>query len=154
MLPETHLNSHQQSTHPYCGIYTMSIKTKLFTSAIVLCASGVLAANIFASPSNNNQSLKNPELQELAQYNQNDRNNNNRPNNQSDHNSNNRSNNQNGRNNNNNRPRFFSRLPNGYRRVISHNKTYYTQDNQAYYSYSSASDAYVLINLPGISISF
>jgi hypothetical protein len=120
----------------------MKIKAKLFTSAVALCVSGVLAAsNVFASPSKNNQSSKNPESQELAQYNQNDRNNNSRSDYRKDRNKN-------------DHPRSFSRLPNGYRRFVSRNRTYYTNDNQAFYSYSTASRAYVLINLPGFSIAF
>jgi Ni/Co efflux regulator RcnB len=143
MLAESYLKSQQRSTHPYWRTDTMNIKAKLFTSAVAvaICASGVFAANVFASQSDNNQNSKNPELQKLAQYYENDRNNNNRSNYRKDR-------------NNNNHPRSFSRLPNGYRRFVSQDKTYYTQNNQAYYSYSSASRAYVLINLPGFSIFF
>jgi hypothetical protein len=118
----------------------MIIKAKLFTSAIAVtfCASAILAANVFASATANNQSSKNPELQVLAQYYQNDRNNNNRYNNR----------------NINNHPRYFTRLPNGYRRFVSQDKTYYTQNNQAYYSYSPADRAFVLIDLPDMSINY
>jgi hypothetical protein len=120
----------------------MNIKAKLLTSVCTLCVSSILATSIvFASPSDNNQNSKNPELQKLAQYYENNRNYNNRPNYRNDR-------------NNNNYPRSFSRLPNGYRRFISQNRTYYTQDNQAYYSYSPASRSYVLINLPRFSIFF
>jgi hypothetical protein len=117
----------------------MNIKAKLFSSsaAVAICASGVLAVNVFASQSANNQGSK-PELQKLAQYYQNDRNNNNRSNYRYDRNGN-------------NHPRSFNRLPNGYRRFISQDKTYYTQNNQAYYSYSSAARAFVLIDLPDMS---
>lgn len=118
----------------------MNINAKLFTSgvAVTFCASAIFAANVFASATDDNQSSKNPELQKLAQYYQNDRNNNNRYNYRYDRNGN-------------NHPRSFNRLPNGYRRFVSQDKTYYTQNNQAYYSYSSAARAFVLIDLPDMS---
>jgi hypothetical protein len=126
----------------------MNINAKIFTSAvaITLCVSGVLTTNAFASQSDNNQGSNLPDSQKLAQYYQNNRN-------QNDFNNYYRSNNRNARNYH-NRPRSFNRLPNGYRKYVSQNRTYYTQDNQAYYSYNSGSKSYVLIRLPGISIFF
>ena len=54
----------------------------------------------------------------------------------------------------NDNPRSFNHLPNGYRRFVSRNRTYYTQDDSTYYTYNPYSRSYVLINLPGISIGF
>ena len=161
----------------------MNIKAKHFTSSLViaLCASGVLTtAKVFASTSDNIQIAKNPEVQQLAQYYQNGRYNNNRSrsfnqlpkgyrrfvhqnktyytqDNQAYYSYSSGSKTYNLINlpdMSNNYPRSYSRLPRGYRKFISQNRTYYTQDNQAYYSYSSSSNAYVLINLPGFSIFF
>jgi hypothetical protein len=143
MVGEIRLNSPQPLTYPHCSTNTMNIKLFTRAFAVTLCFSGVLAADVFASQSDNNPSPKNQELQELAQYYQNDRN-------QNDLNYNNRSEYRKDRNNN-NHPRSYSRLPNGYRKFVSRDKTYYTQDNQAYYSYSPASRAYVLVDQPDLN---
>jgi Ni/Co efflux regulator RcnB len=131
----------------------MNTKAKFLTSTVaaVLSASTVFAASsAFASPRDSDQYLRNKISQTWSrdrdgQYRngrdngrfeyRNDRNNG-RYNRRTDY------------------PRSFTRLPNGYRRVMYRNRPYYTLNNDAYYSYNSSTRSFVLINLPGISIGF
>lgn len=132
----------------------MNIKIKLFISAIAVVLStstGLAASNAYTQSGENVQYYRNHDSKEMSQNNRNgqyrDRQDNQPFNNQNDRN--------NGRNmRRNDHPRSFSRLPHGYRRVVARNRTYYTQDNDAYYSYNPYSRSYVLINFPGVSIRF
>ena len=126
----------------------MSIKTNLYKGVVTaaLCASGLLTVSTASASSvNHDRSAQNHES-ELAQYNRSDRNNG--QNMRRDD----RNYGQDMRRN--DHPRSFNRLPNGYRRVVSRSRTYYTQDSAHYYSYNPYSRSYILINFPGVSVRF
>lgn len=137
----------------------MNAKARFFTGAValVLGASTVFAASgASADPGDHDRYSRDRQSSQWNQ-NQNDRGqyngrrDNERFENRNDRNSgryNNRANNRY------NYQRSYTRLPNGYRRVVVRNRTYYTYDNNAYYAYSPNSRSFVLINLPGISIGF
>jgi hypothetical protein len=46
------------------------------------------------------------------------------------------------------------RLPYGCRRVVHRDRTYYTRDNDTYYSYDPVRRGYVVVNLGGLNIGF
>jgi hypothetical protein len=46
------------------------------------------------------------------------------------------------------------RLPDGCRRVVYRDRTYYTRDNNQYYTYDSDRRGYIVVNFPGLRLGF
>jgi hypothetical protein len=46
------------------------------------------------------------------------------------------------------------RLPEGCRRVVYRDRTYYTRDNYEYYTYDSGRQGFIVVNFPGVRIGF
>lgn len=46
------------------------------------------------------------------------------------------------------------RLPDGCRRVVYRDRTYYTRDNNNYYTYDSDRRGFIVVNFPGVRIGF
>lgn len=46
------------------------------------------------------------------------------------------------------------RLPDGCRRVVYRDRTYYTRDNNQYYTYDSNRRGFIVVNFPGVRIGF
>jgi len=46
------------------------------------------------------------------------------------------------------------RLPDGCRRVVYRDRTYYTRDNNNYYTYDSNRRGFIVVNFPGLRIGF
>jgi hypothetical protein len=46
------------------------------------------------------------------------------------------------------------RLPDGCRRVVYRDRTYYTRDNYQYYTYDSDRRGYIVVNFPGLRLGF
>lgn len=46
------------------------------------------------------------------------------------------------------------RLPDGCRRVVYRDRTYYTRDNNQYYTYDSNRRGFIVVNFPGLRIGF
>jgi hypothetical protein len=50
--------------------------------------------------------------------------------------------------------RTLVRLPDGCRRVVYRDRTYYTRDNNEYYTYDSDRRGFIVVNFPGVRLGF
>ncbi len=51
-------------------------------------------------------------------------------------------------------PNTVVRLPYGCRTVVYRNRTYYTRDNNNYYTYDADRRGFIVVNFPGVRIGF